>query len=58
MTGQELAAALLVLFAAGYLALRILRRRAGNCCGEKECPAAKTISHRLTRIRRDSQAGR
>jgi hypothetical protein len=52
MTGQEIAAAILVLLAGAYLTLRIVRRRAGNCCGEKECPAAKEVTQRLARTRK------
>ncbi len=51
MTGQEIIVALLVLLAVGYVGLRLLRRRAGNCCGESECPAAKEVTKRLDRVR-------
>ena len=48
MTTQEFIAYALGTVALGYLALRVVRRRlAGNCCGEKECPAAKEIVQRF-----------
>ena len=48
MTMQELIAYALGATALGYLALRVIRKRlSGNCCGEKECPAAKQIVQRF-----------
>ncbi len=50
---QEAAVAVVVALAFGYLVLRARRRRAsGNCCGEKECPAAKGTVEKLERLRR------
>jgi hypothetical protein len=47
---QESFAFLLLAAAVGYLAWRFLRRRgAGNCCGEKECPAAREMARKLER---------
>ena len=47
---QEYGAYVLIALAAGYLVWRFLRRRAsGNCCGEKECPAAREMVDRLRR---------
>jgi len=54
MTGQEIGACLLGLLAVGYVALRLVRRRRGNCCGEAECPAAKELGRRLTRTRNET----
>lgn len=51
MTAQEVAACVLGLLAGGYLVLRLLRRRAGNCCGERECPAAKEVTRKLEALR-------
>lgn len=48
MTGQELAALLLVALAGLYLLRRLgVRRRRGTCCGERECGAAKRILERM-----------
>ena len=48
MTTQEFIAYALGAAALGYLGWRIARRRlAGNCCGAKECPAAKQIVERF-----------
>jgi hypothetical protein len=44
---QELGAALVLAAALGYLAWRAVKRRGNNCCGEKECPAAKQMVERL-----------
>jgi len=50
---QEVAVVVLVALAVGYLVLRSRRRRAsGNCCGEKECPAARGTVEKLERLRR------
>ncbi len=47
---QEIATILIVVAAALWLGVRWRRRRAsGNCCGEKECPAAKQTLRRLER---------
>ena len=53
MSWQDYAAYALVALAAGFLLARWRRRRAaGNCCGERECPAAKGMVERFTRSRR------
>jgi hypothetical protein len=53
VTMQEIAAFLLVGAAAAYLAARWWRRRrSANCCGEKECPAAKATLRKLESTRR------
>lgn len=57
MTVQEIAACVLGLIAGGYLVLRVLRRRAGNCCGERECPAAKEMTRKLETLRPVSGPG-
>jgi hypothetical protein len=45
---QDVAAYLVLALAASYLLQRYLRRRAsGNCCGEKECPAAKETVRKI-----------
>jgi hypothetical protein len=50
MSGQEIAVLVIGVVAAGYLLVRYLRRRASaNCCGEKECPAAKQTVRDLSR---------
>jgi len=50
---QEVGVAIAVALAVGYLVLRARRRRAsGNCCGEKECPAAKGAVAKIERLRR------
>jgi len=47
---QTIGALAILAAAVGYLAWRYATRRAtGNCCGEKECPAAAGM---LDRIRR------
>ncbi|MHC4449572.1 MAG: hypothetical protein ACYS0E_05425 [Planctomycetota bacterium] len=47
---QDFAALTLVALAVGYLGWRYLSRRAtGNCCGEKECPAAREMVEKLQR---------
>jgi len=53
MTGQEIGVAVLGLLALGYFLLRLRRRQGGNCCGERECPAAKEVGRRLARTRRE-----
>jgi len=53
VTWKDLAAYALVGLAVGYLVVRHLRRRAsGNCCGEKECPAAANMVKKINRARR------
>jgi len=48
MTGQEIAAFVVVGLAVAYLAARRLRKKAsGNCCGEKECPAARGMLDKI-----------
>ena len=48
MAAQELITYAIGALALGYLGLRIVRRKlAGNCCGEKQCPAAKQIVQRI-----------
>lgn len=47
---QEIGAITLVALAVAYLAWRYLSRRAaGNCCGEKECPAAREMVEKFQR---------
>jgi hypothetical protein len=42
--------------AAGYLVWRMARRHgSGNCCGEKECPAAKNMVRNLERRAAEAQ---
>jgi hypothetical protein len=44
MTIQEILAYLIVGLAVLWLVVRYRRRRAtGNCCGEPECPAARSM---------------
>jgi hypothetical protein len=48
MQVQEIATYAIVGAAVGFLAVRYLRRRAtGNCCGEKECPAARDMARKI-----------
>jgi hypothetical protein len=48
MSLQEIAAFAVAALAVVYLVLRHRRRRStGNCCGEKECPAAKGMVERI-----------
>ena len=50
MGGQEIATFLIVAAAVVWLAVRRWRRhKGGNCCGEKECPAAKATVEKLGR---------
>jgi len=50
---QELLTYLACAAAVAYLIRRKLRRRAtGNCCGEKECPAAKRALDDIRRATR------
>jgi hypothetical protein len=50
---QDVVVYLVLAAAAGYLLWRSLRRRgSGNCCGEKECPAAKNMVRNLERAKR------
>jgi hypothetical protein len=44
---QEYGAILAVAIALSYLIVRAVKRRGNNCCGEKECPAAKQMIDRL-----------
>ena len=44
---QTIGAVLVLVAALGYLVWRVLARRGNNCCGEKECPAAKQMVDRL-----------
>jgi hypothetical protein len=45
---QEIAAFAVAALAVAYLVVRHFRRRAtGNCCGEKECPAAKGMVEKI-----------
>ena len=44
---QEIGALLVLAIALGYLLVRTLKRRGNNCCGEKECPAAKQMVERM-----------
>lgn len=44
---QEFGAALVLAIALGYLVRRIVKRRGNNCCGEKECPAAKEMVDKM-----------
>jgi hypothetical protein len=47
---QDIGAFVLVGLAVAYLVWRSMRRRAtGNCCGEKECPAAREMVDKLNR---------
>jgi len=47
---QTIVALALLAGAIGYLAWRYITKRAtGNCCGEKECPAAAGMIDRLRR---------
>ena len=48
MTGQEIAAFIVVGLALAYLCVRYLRKKAsGNCCGEKECPASQGVVDKI-----------
>ena len=47
---QDIGAFALVALAVAYLAWRYLSHRAnGNCCGEKECPAAREMVEKFQR---------
>jgi len=39
MTGQTIAVVVILLVAAGYLAIRTLRKRRKGACGCEHCPA-------------------
>ena len=50
---QDIGAITLVALAVAYLAWRYLSRRtSGNCCGEKECPAAREMVEKFQRGQR------
>ena len=50
---QEIGVAVIGLGTLGWLLLRMRSRGAtGNCCGERECPAAKLIVRDLEEARR------
>ena len=52
MNTQEWIAYLLVGGAAAYLVVRFfVRRAAGTCCGEKECPASKEMVRKIEQIK-------
>ena len=52
MNTQEWIAYLLVGAAAGYLVVRyFVRRTAGTCCGEKECPASKEMVRKIEQVK-------
>jgi hypothetical protein len=58
MTLQEIAAYLIGAAALVWLVVRYRRRRAtGNCCGEAECPAAKSTVD-LIRAHKSEAGGR
>jgi hypothetical protein len=47
---QQFGALAIVALAVAYLLWRFLAGRAtGNCCGEKECPAAREMVEKLRR---------
>ncbi len=49
---QEIAVFVVGAIALGYLVMRYARKRAtGNCCGEKECPAAREMVDKIERLR-------
>jgi len=59
MAWQEVLTYVAVGAAAGWLAVRWWKGRAsGNCCGEKECPAAREALRRIERATRRRQDGR
>lgn len=50
---QEIGVAVIGFGTLGWLLLRVRSRGAtGNCCGERECPAAKQIVRDLEEARR------
>ncbi len=52
MSAQEWGVAVIGLATVAYLGWRAVRRRlSSTCCGERECPAAKSVASRLAAVR-------